>query len=489
MSERYYNLKLFIKKYPRVIDVLLKSGEMVICRSKTTGTSKEMGFKNLYMNNKRFWQEEGATWDYFISKKSGADVLDLLKAQDTEKEVAASFLYAGGDEEKETNGGASSKLPSITAVTAVPEESPKAVDNFGDDYRKIDRLSMDEKVNLLKIRKEWLSQLAVSTEALSEEKLEALVETTKDGALVNKSVIDGAFQMDDETAKVYTSQVVANTHELIRAVSKLMSPDIIKDDLFTGLVEKSNGTVIQHMTRVFLTGFAFLHYYNDQALRLGVAQKLRIRFQKDYKKFYRNLCPHLHPDYITLEHVFMGGVKGLTENEMHEYAVGYLVHDVGKVDDIEYHEGEEAYNREKVVRHVKRGYQAIMNKTNYSASAGLITGYHHEYYNNKDGYGYFREFLEQYRKDNPKASLDYCMAFDMESIVDYRALAYFPAKVIEIVDIYDSLTDKNRKYRKPLPAEKALEFMRKTFLEDTAKIDPILFDMFCDYITQKPEKT
>lgn len=484
MSEKYYHLKQFIEKYPRVIGILHATGEMIICRSKTTGKSKEMGFKNLYMNNKRFWLEQGATWDYFISGKSGMEALNLLKVKDTEKEVAASVVAAGEDEGSGISGGGGTK-PS-EGESAKTGNSANAADNFGNDYQRIDHLTMDEKVNLLKIRKEWLSQLFTSAEALQEERLEALIETTKDGALVNKSIIDEAFDLDDEEAKEYTSQVVANTHELIRAVSKLMSPDIIKDDLFTSLVEKSNGTVIQHMTRVFLTGFAFLHYYNDQALRLGIAQKLRIRFVKDYKKFYRRLCPHLHPDYITLEHVFMGGVKGLTENEMHEYAVGYLVHDVGKVDDIEYHEGEEAYDREKVVRHVKRGYQAIMNKTNYSPSAGLITGYHHEYYNNKDGYGYFREFLEQYKKDNPKASLDYCMAFDMESLVDYKALSYFPAKVIEIVDIYDSLTDKNRKYRKPLPMEEALEFMRKTFIEDTAKIDPILFDMFCDYITQKP---
>ena len=171
---------------------------------------------------------------------------------------------------------------------------------------------------------------------------------------------------------------------------------------------------------------------------------------------------------------------------MHEYAVGFLIHDIGKVDDIEYHEGEDAYDREKVVRHVKRGYQAVMNKTNYSPSAALITGYHHEYYNNRDGYGYFREFLEQYKKSNPKASLDYCMAFDMESIIDYKALAYFPAKVMEIVDIYDSITDKNRKYRKPLSMEDALKFMKKTFIEDTQKIDPILFDMFSSFIRLKP---
>ena len=126
-----------------------------------------------------------------------------------------------------------------------------------------------------------------------------------------------------------------------------------------------------------------------------------------------------------------------------------------------------------------------MNKTNYPRQAGLIAGYHHEYYGDPSGYGYFREYLAQYRKANPKATQDYCMTYELEPILDYQALAYFPAKVLEIVDIYDSLTDPLRRYRKPLEPLEAVDFMRKEFVEEKLKIDPILFDLFVQFLERR----
>jgi HD-GYP domain-containing protein (c-di-GMP phosphodiesterase class II) len=70
-------------------------------------------------------------------------------------------------------------------------------------------------------------------------------------------------------------------------------------------------------------------------------------------------------------------------------------------------------------------------------------------------------------------------------MLDYQALAYFPAKVLEIVDVFDSLTDSNRKYRSPLSEEEALILMRREFVEEKVKIDPILFDIFSDFVTKK----
>jgi len=68
--------------------------------------------------------------------------------------------------------------------------------------------------------------------------------------------------------------------------------------------------------------------------------------------------------------------------------------------------------------------------------------------------------------------------------LNYQTLAFFPAKLLEIVDIFDSLTDPNRKYRKPLATEEALELMEKEFINRSRKIDPILFDLFIRYISE-----
>jgi HD-GYP domain-containing protein (c-di-GMP phosphodiesterase class II) len=137
------------------------------------------------------------------------------------------------------------------------------------------------------------------------------------------------------------------------------------------------------------------------------------------------------------------------------------------------------------MEHVKLGYNSVMNKTNYPMEASLITGYHHEYYGNADGYGYFRDYLNHYRKANPKVKTEYCMTFDLDPILECHALAYFPAKILEIVDVYDSVTDQNRVYRKALSSEEALVMMREEFITKHLKIDPILFELFTSFIRKK----
>jgi hypothetical protein len=126
-----------------------------------------------------------------------------------------------------------------------------------------------------------------------------------------------------------------------------------------------------------------------------------------------------------------------------------------------------------------------MNKTNYPRAAALITGYHHEYYGDPAGYGYFRAYLEQYKKVRPGARQDYCITYELEPMLDYQALAYFPAKALEIIDVYDSVTDPNRKYRKAMTPEEALAMMREEFVVKHRKIDLVLFDLFSRFVRER----
>ena len=299
--------------------------------------------------------------------------------------------------------------------------------------------------------------------------------------MANRATLMEAVKLGNDQAKEYTHQMVVETHKMVKSTMRLVDSDVYDDELVRAVVEKSNGTVVQHMTRVFLSGLEFLLFYNRQVITKGIANRIRVQFAKRYKKFYRALLPHLHEDYVTLEHVFLGGMKSLNEVEINKFATGFLVHDVGKAEDIEYHEGDAGYDRGTVERHVKIGYRAVMEKTKYPHEAALITGYHHEYYGNPAGYGYFREFLQAYKDANPAATQDYIMSYTMEPLIDYQVLAYFPAKMLEIVDVFDSLTDPNRRYRSPLSPEEALSLIREQFIEKNQKIDPILFDLFLEF--------
>jgi response regulator RpfG family c-di-GMP phosphodiesterase len=488
MKQSYIDLTAVLKSDIRVLKLLIHEGEAVVAKNRKTGKLRRIPVKALYQHNKRFYLVEGSSWNYYIPKDTADEYRRRLESQDEEKGGQAvpqskkEGPSAPDETQPATGGNAAGSGGKMPEGESPAEAADPHMENMGGDYRRIKDMEEDERLSMLTGYRDKLEELSRREDAGREEKLEAIVDAGRDSALINKASIDDAFSKGDEEAKVLTAPVVEETNHMIRSLLKVMVGEAMQDRTFESLVSRSNGTVVQHMTRTFINGVSFILYYNQQVTSTGIISRMRTKFRKNFHKYYKTLLPHLLPDQINLERVFMGGMRALSEEELHAITTGFLVHDIGKVDDIEYHEGEAGYDRQTVERHVKRGYHAIMNKTNYTREAGLITGYHHEYYGDSAGYGYFREFLENYLKQNPKARTDYCIAYNMEAIVDYEALAFFPAKVLEIVDIYDALTDPNRKYRSPLSPSDAIELIRTQFIEEHLKVDPILFEIFIAYM-------
>jgi HD-GYP domain-containing protein (c-di-GMP phosphodiesterase class II) len=466
------------------VKLLLRNRENVVCRSTSNGRIKSIQFRALYENNRRFWEHQ-ERWEYFLERQVAHETdeqLRILREALERRRVAGD---GSGDQSPEDTGPMLAPADPEPAVDELPETdealSDEGHENFSSTYAKYKRLDQDDRVKLLKDTTNHLNDLARKEDLEGHELASALVDATQDATMANRAALLEALRLGNDQAKAYTQQMVIETHQMVRSTIRLVDSDVYNDELVRAVVERSNGTVVQHMTRVFLSGLEFLLFYNREVMTRGIANRIRVRFPREYKKYYRTLLPHLHEDYVSLEHVFLGGMKALTEVEINKYATGFLVHDVGKAEDIEYHEGDAAYDRETVERHVKLGYRAVMDKTNYPREAALITGFHHEYYGHDSGYGYFREFLRSYKEANPALSQDYVMAYTMEPVIDYQVLSYFPAKMLEIVDVFDSLTDPNRKYRSPLLPQEAIDLMRNEFIEKQLKIDPVLFDLFVEF--------
>lgn len=491
-STKVVPLRQFLARYPGAVNQLLRNRENILCRHRKDQRIKLVQFRALYQNNPRFWEHSG-TWEYFLDRAVADPLVEVLRLEAEARRLKRRTGDEDGEAtekreapEKREATDAPTEQPSSETEEPLPEDNkPAAPPNFGEEANRYARMDQPQREELLQRGTQRLVTLATDQEAAADAVAEALVDVTRDATLTNRAMLLEALRQGNDQARAYTQRIVVETHKMVKSTIHLVDSNVYNDDLVRSLVEKSNGTVVQHMTRVFLLGLEFLLYYNRMVITRGIANRIRIRFKKDYKEFYRDLLPHLHEDYVSLEHVFYGGMKALGESEITKFATGFLVHDVGKADDIEYHEGEEGFNRETVERHVKIGYKAVMDKTDYPREAALITGYHHEYYGSPHGYGYFREFLDAYKKSNPAATQDYVMAYTMEPLIDYEVLAYFPAKMLEIVDVFDSLTDPNRIYRKPLSEEEALELIRTEFIEKNRKIDPILFHIFLDFYKEK----
>ncbi|MDR0315421.1 MAG: metal-dependent phosphohydrolase [Treponema sp.] len=438
------------KKY---IEIMLQGDIPVICVNRSVQKKRALPFKALYSHNSLFWQQE-TNWEYFIS------VEDLAAVKEEAVTRPGAWETWTGNEDQE--------------LTPLAE-------SFGAEYEAIVAMTDAERVHLIEADKERLDKLIMEKSVDIKVITEAMVDTSREAALVNHAAIMDAINLTDDEAKKITQSLVDSTKSMIKSSTQLVSKDLFSNAMMNALMEKSNGTIIHHITSVYLNGIAFLSYYNKLVSTSSAIIKLRVSFASKYHEFYCALLPHLAPDDVTLERVFYKGMRAIPPHYFFDWAVGFLLHDIGKAAAVEYHEGEAAYNREIVLEHVKQGYASIMNKTSYPQSVSLIAGYHHEYYGDSAGYGYFRAKLEQHRKANPKSKQDYCISYEIEPMMNYETLAYFPAKVLEIVDIFDSVTDPNRKYRKPMSTEEALVMMQDEFIEQHRRIDPILFDIFSKF--------
>jgi len=453
------------------VDIIVQEDIPILCINKKIGKEKRMSFKVLNINN-NFWQQS-SSWEYYIED----DGLEKLKEKAEIKTAPwenKNYKAAKKKEKKTSDKNDKSDI-----------EEKEVEKGFGSEYRQFAEMTNDEKVKHLNRNKNKLNDLLAQKTRDIKIVTEALVDTTKDAALINHVALEDAIRLADDEAKKITQELVDSTHEMVKTSAQLISENIFNNELMNTLVEKSNGTIVQHMTRVYLNGIAFLSYYNNLVSKSSSIQKLRISFASKYREFYHSLLPHLSVDDVILERVFYGGMRAIPPDLYFKWAVGFLIHDIGKASAVEYHEGESSYDRNIVIDHVKQGYKSIMTKTNYPMEASLITGYHHEYYGDSTGYGYFRAYLQQFKKENPNAKQDYCITYELQPILDYQVLAYFPAKVLEIIDVYDSVTDPHRVYRKAMTPEGALLMMREEFIERRHKIDLILFDIFDSFIHEK----
>ena len=477
------------------IDLCISEDIPVICIKKEPRKLRRMPFSVMYGSNSEFWLLN-SEWDYFISDEHVQKIKDKLaethgfvppKEAENAEEIAdnAAGNAADGTEDREIPEIREMPIQ-ISGGDAKPLDVGIGGMDFGNEYVLVMGMRMPERVSSIRRDRERLEAPLLMKAGNEEMATSLLVETARNAILQNHASLANAMLLPSLDAKKQTQELVDVTRDLVRASTRLISANLLSDDLMNSLIYKSNGTIIQHMTRVYLCGLAFLAYFNKQVSRSHVVSKMRITFNDKYRRFYQSLMPDIHHEYFTLERIFLGGMRVINESDLYDWATGFLIHDVGKAAAVEYHEGEAAYNRELVMDHVKVGFAGIMGKTNYPQEAAIIAGYHHEYYGDADGYGVFRTCYEQYKKTNPVMKQSCCIAYDLPSVLDYKVMAYFPAKILEIVDVFDSLTDPNRKYRKAMTTEEALVMMQEEFIIKHPKIDIILFDMFSNFVMESP---
>lgn len=373
-----------------------------------------------------------------------------------------------------------------------PEESEKEVNTR---LLEISKMSYDEKISTLKKYNDQLNELA--KEAVVNKNLaQNIIDVSSDTGLITKINMFESIQKiktnkaTSEEIKIQNKNITEQTINLVTTISNMLIKNKKTQKVFTSLRTFSDGGIMDHCNRVFISYINFLAFYNNLLNRSSsLIHKIRTSFVPKYKKYYDCVLEMYSKDVYTKELKSIGdvidrGMRSLPLEHFHAYAVGALLHDIGKIKDLNYFEGATGRDTERIQKHLFNSYALVTQTGEYSLEVILTVAFHHEYYGH--GYGPFNTFYKEKVKNQPQFRFQSILTYDANVSDRCDALAYFPAKVLEIIDVYDALIDPARKYRlgtvfSPL---QALIIMKEDFIEKHTKIDPILFDIFIDFLAE-----
>ena len=110
-----------------------------------------------------------------------------------------------------------------------------------------------------------------------------------------------------------------------------------------------------------------------------------------------------------------------------------------------------------------------------------MVGMHHEYY----GYEYsiLTIIMHTHLKENKPINPIWLISDNADDVETLQSLAFFPAKILEIIDIFDTTVMPQKNYdREEMNTKDAVEFIYNNYIVKETQLDPILFKLFVDFL-------
>ena len=271
---------------------------------------------------------------------------------------------------------------------------------------------------------------------------------------------------------------IINLSKMIKLLISEISMIIYKkeyetNNIFENMEAFKSDSTIGHINRVFLTAIEAILFFNEK-MSQGLTNKIRVDFKKTYYKYSEKIYKMYNIDTEnSLEANVKLGIRKLEANTLLDTSIGILMHDIALENDHDYIPMPE----EKKDNHSIKDYNFTKYFMRGSEGVSLTVSLHHEYYGH--GYGLFSELYKAAIKRNPNHDIEYIVSYDYKDILTLQSLTYLPAKILEVIDVYDTLTHSLKKSIK-----ETVNFMSENFIEKDIMLDPIVMDMFIQYLKE-----
>ncbi len=343
-----------------------------------------------------------------------------------------------------------------------------------EQIKAVHKLGFAEREEILDDSIGELNELMKTKRALDLESITNMVKVIINTLYVNNVTLEQNEARAVPEVNIYG--VISKTKWIIDCLIAIIFNGAVNYKDFGALDKISTGSVtIDQINKVFLRFVAFCNYYNSFIDEGMINRKIRKIFKLKLARFYKR---RLKLERITLETVFDGGMRRITEKEISEFALGALLHDIGKLPDIDYHDSNEEYNDKRVKMHVLIGYNMIINADGFPFEVAAMTVFHHEYYGDNSGYNFTRPIMARHKHQlRSEHNMKYFISYSAGTYLNKFALSFFSAKVLEIFDVFSGLYDKKKH-----SAIESLKIIKQKFISDKLKLDPVIFEIFIDFL-------
>ncbi len=307
-------------------------------------------------------------------------------------------------------------------------------------------------------------------------KAQAIMDSVSRTFLLNKA----SLKLKPQEVTVHEKTMARETEAIVSSALEMADDPTLVTGLFAAFQDLSNGQTVNHVMRVFASFTGFLRHYNSLHQH-RLSQTLRKVFPAVYLESYRRLFPNLHARWMISDHLLQFPAMGFLQ--MREYALGALLHDIGKMGNLDYFESDSAYDAQQIRQHVFLSSGLIlMNYGSEHGPARLLAGDHHNALGHPSGYGVSR--LDKERTQRPQVETVRCLASDPDGFATGEALGYLPSEMLAVVDIYDAMIDTSRTYKKAMSPTEAVAFLEDTMVASN-KLDPVLVDLYIDFLRKQ----
>jgi len=344
--------------------------------------------------------------------------------------------------------------------------------------KEIKEMSLPEREKLYNKVVDTIKNVDFSEAGDTAKKIRDVMKLIREAFILSKSSLDEVTGTNEFSENGHIREVARCTSRFVENVMQLLKNRETADALLRELQNSSMGVTVDHMNNVFVTFTTFVYHYNSIFEDLKIL-KLRNQVKNNYSDHYQRRFPE--HNFSSLENVFKGGIKKVSDDELLQFAIGAFLHDIGKLDNISYFESNKGYDRKEIVKHAPMGYNMIVNSKGFSPEVAVIAGLHHEYYGDAAGYGMSRFLFPD--KNKKYTSPRYCLTYDISDLKLGIAIGYAPAKMLEVIDVYSALIDGGRKYReRAYTSDEAFRIMEEEFVMKNFRLDPVILYIFKDFV-------